>query len=162
MLQDFHAEHQQLYGFSLDQPVEIVTLRATASGQVGQARMQPLTFPTHHSRPPTHHPSPHTHHSRSPALHSQLPNRHSRESGNPPSPTRGEGRGERYRPVYFDETSGFVDCPIYQRAGLPPGAELSGPAILEGMDSTVVINPGWQARIDQYGNCILQSEGNPP
>ena len=160
MLQDFHAEHQQLYGFSLDQPVEIVTLRVTASGQVGQARMQPIPLPTHQSRPSASHSRTPTHHSHSPACHSRSPIRHSRFRGNPPSPTRGEGRSEGYRPVYFDEGSGFVDCPIYQRAGLPPGSELSGPAILEGMDSTVVINPGWQARIDQYGNCIMQSEGN--
>ena len=134
MLQEFHTEHRQLYGFSLAQPVEIVTLRATAAGQVGQARLQPLTHPT----------------------------RHSRESGNPPTTLVDESRAEEHRPVYFDETSGFVDCPIYQRPALPPGLELSGPAILEGMDSTVVINPGWQARIDRYGNCIMRSEGNQP
>ena len=42
MLAAFHQQHEQLYGFSLEQPVEIVTLRATASGQVGQVKTQPL------------------------------------------------------------------------------------------------------------------------
>ena len=65
------------------------------------------------------------------------------------------------RPVYFDETAGFVECPIYRRESLPPASELDGPAILEGMDSTVVINPGWRARIDEYGNCILIGSGSP-
>ena len=36
MLGEFHSQHRQLYGFSLDQPVEIVTLRVTASGPVGR------------------------------------------------------------------------------------------------------------------------------
>ncbi len=127
MLEEFHAEHRQLYGFSLDQPVEIVTLRATAIGQVARARMQPI--------------------SANPADHSDgsIPRRALIER----------------RPVHFDETSGFVECPIYQRAELPPGAHFNGPAILEGMDSTVVVNPGWRGRIDQYGNCIMRSERNP-
>ena len=35
-----------------------------------------------------------------------------------------------------------------------------GPAILEGMDSTVVINPGWETQVDEYGNCIMRAQGN--
>ena len=124
MLRAFHQQHEQLYGFSLEQPVEIVTLRATASGQVGQVKTRILTA----------------------------------ASGNATAASLKDALMER-RQVYFDETAGFVQCPIYRRESLPPATELSGPAIMEGMDSTVVINPGWRARIDQYGNCILRSEG---
>ena len=124
MLAAFHQQHEQLYGFSLEQPVEIVTLRATASGQVGQVKTQILTAANGHAT--------------TASLKSALIER---------------------RQVFFDETAGFVQCPIYRRESLPPATELNGPAILEGMDSTVVINPDWQARIDQYGNCILRSEG---
>ena len=60
-----------------------------------------------------------------------------------------------HRQVYFDESNGFVSCDIYRRDQLAPGASISGPAILEGMDSTVVINPGWAALVDGYGNCII-------
>ena len=127
MLREFHQRHEQLYGFSLAQPVEVVTLRVTAAGQVGQVRMQPLAVAAND----TLHP------------------------GRSPQEERCDAD---FRPVYFEETAGFVACPIYRRESLLPSAELSGPAILEGMDSTVVINPGWQARIDEYGNCILRAE----
>jgi N-methylhydantoinase A len=60
------------------------------------------------------------------------------------------------RPVFFDEADGFVDCNIYDRDLLAPGSSIDGPAILEGMDSTVLINPGWAGKIDEYGNCIMR------
>ena len=122
MLGDFHEQHRQLYGFSLDQPVEIVTLRVTAAGQVGQVQLQTL-------------PS---------------------SDGSSDAATTADALIQR-RQVYFDEAAGFVDCPIYDRAILRPNSEIDGPAILEGMDSTVVINPGWRSRTDQYGNCIIRA-----
>ncbi len=115
MVQEFHRRHQQLYGFSLEQPVEIVTLRVTASGQVGHVRM--------------------------PALSDGISN-------------PDDAIVDR-RQVYFEESRGVVNCPIYLRDRLGPGVGLEGPAVLEGMDATVVINPGWQANIDRYGNCIM-------
>ena len=60
------------------------------------------------------------------------------------------------RQVYFEESGGFVPCDIYHRARLAPDSNIEGPAILENVDSTVVIDPGWLARIDYYGNCIMQ------
>ena len=59
-------------------------------------------------------------------------------------------------PVYFEDAGGFVYCDNYHRARLVPGSAIDGPAILENVDSTVVIDPGWRARIDGYGNCIMQ------
>ena len=41
-VQEFHNLHEQLYGFALDQPVEIVTLRVSASGDVGSVDMPKL------------------------------------------------------------------------------------------------------------------------
>jgi N-methylhydantoinase A len=60
------------------------------------------------------------------------------------------------RPVYFGEAGGFLDTPIYNRAALPAGATFVGPAIVEQMDSTVVIPPDWRAEVDDYGNMILR------
>ncbi len=124
MLDEFHDQHQQLYGFSLQQPVEIVTLRVTASGQVSAVTMQTLSSGEDGVR--------------------------NLDQPEADVPTRN---------VHFDETNGFVPCPIYPRETLHPAAQLQGPAILEGMDSTVVINPGWRGNIDQYGNCIIRREG---
>ena len=63
------------------------------------------------------------------------------------------------RPVYFAETNGFVDCPIYDRYTLPAGAGFEGPAIVEEFDSTVVVHPGYLAEVDDFGNLILRKEG---
>jgi len=116
LVQEFHAQHQQLYGFSLDQRVEIVTLRVTVSGDVGSVALP-------------------------------------RWDGVSDAP---EKAILDRRQVYFDQGNGFVPCNIYSRDQLSPGASISGPAILEGMDSTVVINPGWTSLVDDYGNCIIR------
>ena len=115
-IQTFHREHDRLFGFSLDQPVEIVTVRATARGQLESAAMAPL----------------------------------SRGLSSPGESMLGQ------RQVYFEDTGGFVSCGIYDRAKIAPGSTVDGPAILENIDSTVIIDPGWRARIDDYGNCIMR------
>jgi len=59
------------------------------------------------------------------------------------------------RPVYFAESDGYVDCPIYDRGRLATGHILNGPAIVVELDSTTVIHPGYQAEVDKFGNLIL-------
>ena len=59
------------------------------------------------------------------------------------------------RQVYFAESDGFVDCPIYDRYRLRPGEIIAGPAIVEEFDSTTVIHPGYVARVDKFGNMLL-------
>jgi N-methylhydantoinase A len=58
----------------------------------------------------------------------------------------------RERDVWFAET-GFAATPVHWRLGLAPGTVIAGPAIIEALDSTTVVPPGWQARIDEFG-CI--------
>jgi N-methylhydantoinase A len=41
--------------------------------------------------------------------------------------------------------------PVHWRDGLVSGTHIAGPAIVEAMDSTTVVPPGWQARIDGLG-----------
>ncbi|HVQ77785.1 MAG TPA: hydantoinase/oxoprolinase family protein [Candidatus Binatia bacterium] len=54
------------------------------------------------------------------------------------------------RRVWFD--GGWHEAAIYAREGLPRGAELAGPAIVEQLDATTVIDPGDRARVDALGN----------
>jgi N-methylhydantoinase A len=49
------------------------------------------------------------------------------------------------RPAYFKET-GLVRCPVLAREDLQPGFERPGPLIIEAMDTTVVVPPGWRCR----------------
>jgi N-methylhydantoinase A len=51
------------------------------------------------------------------------------------------------RPAYFPSVGGFADTPIYDRYGLAPGTVVSGPAIIEERESTLVVGPGHQARV---------------
>lgn len=59
------------------------------------------------------------------------------------------------RQVYFEEAGGFTETLIYDRYRLPAGAVIEGPAIVEQMDSTVVIPPKFKAEVDEYGNIII-------
>jgi N-methylhydantoinase A len=62
-----------------------------------------------------------------------------------------------YRPVWLPEAGGFVDCPIYDRASLRAGNQLTGPAVVEQMDATTMILPGMRARVEPYLNLILEA-----
>ena len=65
------------------------------------------------------------------------------------------------RRVDFDE-DGHHDAAIYQRAQLPPGAEVPGPAIIEEDASTCVLPPGRLARVDEYGHLHLTLQHGEP
>ena len=41
-----------------------------------------------------------------------------------------------------------------------PSTEMSGPAIIEAMDSTTVVPPGWTARVDELGYLRLRRSGD--
>ena len=58
------------------------------------------------------------------------------------------------RKVYFD--SAFRDTPIYDRATLPPGHGLSGPAVIEEFGSTTVVFPGQRVAVDAQGILIVR------
>jgi N-methylhydantoinase A len=57
------------------------------------------------------------------------------------------------RPVYFE--GGFRDTPVYWRDHLPEGFAFDGPAIVQQMDTTVLIEPGDRAEDDGHGNIII-------
>jgi len=48
------------------------------------------------------------------------------------------------------------DAGIYARLDLPVGAEIHGPAVLEQPDATTVVDPDLVARIDPFGNVIVE------
>ncbi len=55
--------------------------------------------------------------------------------------------------VYFSKST--LDTPVYDRAALQTGNELSGPAIIQQYDTTTVVEPGWSGRVDQWGTLRL-------
>jgi N-methylhydantoinase A len=56
------------------------------------------------------------------------------------------------RPVWF--TGGFRDTPVYRREALP--STLEGPAIIEQLDCTTVLEPGNKLTIDKLGNLLIE------
>ena len=115
--QAFHREHEQAYGFAAkDEPIELVNLRVTATGNIVKPALRRLD-----------------------------------RSGDDAAEAL-TGRRE----VYFEETGGRTDCPIYNRYALSASAEVPGPAIVEERDSTTVLHPGYVARVDDYGNLLIR------
>ena len=60
------------------------------------------------------------------------------------------------RPVYFPEIGGYRPCPIYERARLPVGVRVPGPAVVEEPESTTVLPPGAIAEVDRWANLIAE------
>jgi N-methylhydantoinase A len=52
--------------------------------------------------------------------------------------------------------AGFVPTAVYDRARLPAGARLTGPAIVEQSDTTTVIPPGYAAGVEASGNLRIR------
>lgn len=69
-----------------------------------------------------------------------------------PVATKSNGlKGERL--VFLRD--GFVECPVYERSFLVPGAHLEGPAVVEQAGSTTMIFPNYTAQVDIYGNLTI-------
>lgn len=60
------------------------------------------------------------------------------------------------RPVWFDA---WEVTPVYTRERLPLAATLTGPAILEQMDTTILLAPGDRATQDADGNLVVEVGG---
>jgi len=50
---------------------------------------------------------------------------------------------------------GLKDTPVYLGSDLQPGQEIASPAIIEESFTTIVVYPGWKARIDDSGDYEL-------
>ncbi len=76
--------------------------------------------------------------------------------------TRGRENPEEavkeYRECYFETLDEFIRVPVYDKNKLYAGDTISGPAIVEQYDATTIVYPGWNARVDQYGNIIMRYE----
>jgi N-methylhydantoinase A len=57
------------------------------------------------------------------------------------------------RMVWFGDA--FVDAPIYEHAKLRPGNRVSGPAIVEGKNTTLPLHPGQELSVDEFHNLVI-------
>jgi N-methylhydantoinase A len=63
------------------------------------------------------------------------------------------------RRAWFDGT--WHDTPVYRREQLGVGVALTGPAIVEQLDTTTVVEPGDRVRVDALGNLEIAVSALP-
>ena len=64
------------------------------------------------------------------------------------------------RNVWFQAT-GTVEAPILDRARMAAGSAAVGPAVIESLESTILVPPGWSARMDVDGYVWLTRSTTP-
>ena len=65
------------------------------------------------------------------------------------------------RPVRFPGAGRFTVTPVFDWPGLTPGAAVTGPALIVGADTTVVVPPGAAATVDGARNVALIPAASP-
>jgi len=110
----FHDAHERAHGYRMDEPVELVTLRATA------------TIPG--ATPELSHDA-----------------------------DGSDSEVERRTATFGTE---MCETPVHRWDALAVAAELAGPAIVEGGESTVVVPPDWGATVDGQGTLVLERDGD--
>jgi N-methylhydantoinase A len=66
----------------------------------------------------------------------------------------GEPMPKSRRAVYFG--TGFQETPVYDRASLPTGKRVDGPAVIEEFGSTTVVFPGQMVEADPHGILVIR------
>jgi len=69
----------------------------------------------------------------------------------PPEPPRYTPQPARRRAVFDADTADFIDVPIYERVALVPGAFIAGPAVIVEDETSTLVSPAFDARIDVHG-----------
>src|SRR5215475_967346 len=71
------------------------------------------------------------------------------------TPPHGTNAVKSEREIWFRET-GVVRATIYDRRLMPAGLTLFSPAVIESLESTILVPPDWQAKMNQDGFVMLQ------
>ncbi len=77
-------------------------------------------------------------------------------------PSRGQDpssclKGER--PVFLPDEAGYADIPVYDGNRMGHGHRLDGPAIVEQVNTTIFVPPGWAISCDPFGSYVLSARG---
>jgi N-methylhydantoinase A len=64
---------------------------------------------------------------------------------------------DRY--VYFRQAGGFVATRVFRRERLTAGNVVTGPAVVEAVDTTTLVHPGQTVAVDGFGNLLFVNMG---
>ncbi len=111
----FEAAHERAYGYTMDDPIELVTVgvSATVANEAPHTRYRPQT-----------------------------------------ERTVGRQESPQTRSVVFDGEKRTAT--VLARTALEPGTEITGPAVLEGEESTTVIPPVWSGTVLSDGTVVCK------
>ncbi|MEU4831611.1 hydantoinase/oxoprolinase family protein [Streptosporangium sp. NPDC023615] len=144
----FHARYRQVYGIEQRGPVEVLGYRARvtlsrAPASAGPAGTGPVRT----------------------GSGGEADDRAGDRTGDrageafvPPREPGAPGGPRTRREAYFPETGGYTPVPVYTRADL---RETAGPAIVEDAEATIVVPPGWTARLTGDLSVVLTADGSP-
>jgi len=59
------------------------------------------------------------------------------------------------REIWFRET-GTIPADVYERARMPAHMDAAGPAVIESLESTILVPPGWHAKMNADGFVLLE------
>ena len=153
----FTREHRRSYGYSVEEPVQVASLRVIGHGVADRGRPEAAsgpgdvprtTRPAHPSADPCHGDTSRTAGAACP----------------PPAPGPGSDSAATVsacppadRRVYFGPRHGWITTPVVGRSALGADAD-AGPLIVEEYDSTTVVPPGWRAAAAGHGCMALEAE----
>ena len=75
----------------------------------------------------------------------------------PPPGGTGDPVAKATRQAYFDNS--YHETPVYDRQALGTGATITGPALIEEPESTVIIGPNDRVEMDHFGNLVAEIVG---
>ncbi len=67
-----------------------------------------------------------------------------------------EAKPLSYRGVFDPDSGKFIDTPIYWRSDLAPGMRIVGPAVIAEDETSTIVSPAFEARIDRFGYIELK------
>jgi len=78
----------------------------------------------------------------------------------PKTPALRKGRApsdaiKSHRSAVFSASGKGVRAPVYDGGALGAGATIEGPAIIEEVTTTIVVEPAWTARLDRSGSYVM-------
>ena len=76
-------------------------------------------------------------------------------------PTGGNAAGaiKIRRPMIFGGDLAAIETPVYDGTRLGAGDVVDGPAVIEEPTTTIVVQPGWQARLDASSCYVISAQG---